>query len=156
LTCGPSGQPIKLKYLLMQQKIFQINQIPGYLLIRIILGYVFIVAGLQKFIFPDDMGPGRFADMGFPAPEFIAYFVGFFETLGGLLILIGLASRLAAIPLAMVMVVAIVTTKIPQLSEGFWSFAHAARLDISMLLTSIFVIYNGSGRHSLDEKIRNK
>jgi putative oxidoreductase len=50
----------------MKQKIFQINQIPGYMLIRLILGYVFLVAGLQKFIFPDDMGPGRFIEMGFP------------------------------------------------------------------------------------------
>jgi putative oxidoreductase len=66
--------------------------------------------------------------------------------------LIGLASRLAAIPLAITMIVAIITTKFPQLSDGFWTFAHAARLDIAMLLTSIFVIYNGSGRNSLDEK----
>ncbi len=136
----------------MKQKIFQINPISGYLLIRLILGYVFLVAGLQKFIFPDDMGPGRFIEMGFPVPEFTAYFVGFFETLGGFLILIGLASRLAAIPLAFTMVVAIITTKFPQFSDGFWTFAHAARLDISMLLTSIFVIYNGSGKYSVDEK----
>jgi putative oxidoreductase len=136
----------------MKQKIFQINQIPGYMLIRLILGYVFLVAGLQKFIFPDDMGPGRFIEMGFPVPEFTAYFVGFFETLGGFLILIGLASRLAAIPLAITMIVAIITTKFPQLSDGLWTFAHASRLDISMLLTSIFVIYNGSGRYSADEK----
>ncbi len=136
----------------MKQKIFQINQIPGYMLIRLILGYVFLVAGLQKFIFPDEMGPGRFIEMGFPVPEFTAYFVGFFETLGGFLILIGLVSRLAAIPLAITMIVAIITTKFPQLSDGMWTFAQAARLDISMLLTSIFVIYNGSGRYSLDEK----
>jgi putative oxidoreductase len=137
----------------MKQKIFQINQIPGYILIRIILGYIFLVAGLQKFIFPDAMGPGRFIEMGFPVPEFTAYFVGFFETLGGFLILIGLASRLAAIPLAITMIVAIITTKFPQFSDGFWTFAQAARLDIAMLLTSIFVIYNGSGRYSLDEKV---
>ena len=136
----------------MKQKIFQINQIPGYMLIRLILGYVFLVAGLQKFIFPDEMGPGRFIEMGFPVREFTAYFVGFFETLGGFLILIGLVSRLAAIPLAITMIVAIITTKFPQLSDGMWTFAQAARLDISMLLTSIFVIYNGSGRYSLDEK----
>ncbi len=136
----------------MKQQIFKITQIPGYLLIRLILGYVFLVAGLQKFVFPDNMGPGRFIDMGFPIPEFTAYFVGFFETLGGLLILIGLASRLAAIPLAITMVVAIVTTKFPQFSDGFWAFAHSARLDISMLLVSIFVIYNGSGGYSVDKK----
>ncbi len=136
----------------MKQQIFKINQISGYLLIRLILGYVFLVAGLQKFIFPDDMGPGRFIEMGFPIPEFTAYFVGFFETLGGFLILIGLASRLAAIPLAITMIVAIITTKFPQFSDGFWTFAHAARLDISMLLVSFFVIFNGSGGYSVDKK----
>ncbi len=136
----------------MKQQIFKINQISGYLLIRLILGYVFLVAGLQKFIFPDDMGPGRFIEMGFPMPEFTAYFVGFFETLGGFLILIGLVSRLAAIPLAITMIVAIITTKFPQFSDGFWTFAHAARLDISMLLVSIFVIFNGSGGYSVDKK----
>jgi putative oxidoreductase len=139
--------------LAMKEKIFQINQIPAYFLVRLILGYVFLVAGLQKFIFPDDMGPGRFVEMGFPAPVFTGYFVGFFEALGGLLILIGLASRLAAIPLVITMMVAIITTKFPQLSDGFWTFAHAARLDISMLLTALFVVFNGSGRNSLDEKL---
>jgi uncharacterized membrane protein YphA (DoxX/SURF4 family) len=136
----------------MKIKIFKINQISGYLLVRLILGYVFLVAGLQKFIFPDNMGPGRFVDMGFPFPEFTAYFVGFFEALGGLLILIGFASRLAAIPLVITMVVAIIITKFPQFSDGFWTFAHSARLDISMLLTALFVVFNGSGKHSLDEK----
>jgi uncharacterized membrane protein YphA (DoxX/SURF4 family) len=51
----------------MKQNIFKINYIPGYLLIRIILGYVFLVAGLQKFIFPDDMGP-PFCRYGFSSP----------------------------------------------------------------------------------------
>jgi putative oxidoreductase len=140
----------------MKYYIFNTNNIKGYILIRIILGYVFLVAGIQKFIFPDDIGPGRFAEMGFPIPEFTAYFVGFFEVLGGLLILIGFASRLAAVPLAVTMVVAIITTKFPQLSEGFWTFAHAARLDITMLLTSLFVIINGSDKNSVDQKIIEK
>ncbi len=137
----------------MTDKIFQINNIKGYFFIRLILGYVFLVAGIQKFIFPEAMGPGRFLDMGFPFPAFTAYFVGFFEAVGGLLILIGFASRLAAIPIFITMAVAIITTKFPQFSDGFWAFAHAARLDISMLLTALFVIYNGSGKFSVDEKL---
>lgn len=133
------------------RRIFHINNISGYLFIRLILGYVFLVAGLQKFIFPEAMGPGRFEDMGFLYPLFTAYFVGFFEALGGLLILIGFLSRFAAVPLFITMIVAIITTKFPLAPEGFWAFAHAARLDISMLLTSLFVIINGSGKFSVDE-----
>lgn len=136
--------------------LFRTNDIKGYIFIRLILGYVFLVAGLQKFIFPEAMGPGRFMEMGFPFPAFTAYFVGFFETVGGLFILLGFVSRLAAIPIFITMAVAIITTKFPQLSDGFWTFAHAARLDISMLLTSLFVIINGSDKNSLDNRLFNK
>ncbi len=133
--------------------LLQTNNIPGFLLIRIILGYVFLVAGLQKFIFPEDMGPGRFIEMGFPIPVFTAYFVAFFETLGGLFILIGFAARLAAVPIIITMAVAIITTKLPQLGDGFWGFAHALRLDLSMFLAAFFVLVNGSDRRSLDHHL---
>lgn len=134
-------------------KLIKTNNINGYLLIRLILGYVFLVAGLQKFLFPEDMGPGRFEDMGYTYPVFTAYFVGFFEALGGFLILIGLFSRLAAVPLVIIMIVAIITTKFPQFEEGFWTFAHAARLDFAMLLTALFVVINGSGKMSIDKSL---
>ena len=136
--------------------LFKTNYISGYIIIRIILGYVFLVAGLQKFIFPDDMGPGRFAGMGFPIPEFTAYFTGFFEVACALLILFGLASRLASIPLIIVMLMAIITTKIPGLGDGFWDFAHSVRLDFSMLMCALFVAINGSDRFSLDYKLFGK
>ncbi len=138
------------------EKLFRTNDIPAYLIVRLILGYVFLVAGLQKFIFYDTRGPGRFIDMGFPFPEFTAYFVGFFEVFCALLIIFGLATRLAAIPLIITMAVAIITTKIPQLGEGFWTFAHALRLDFSMLMVSLFVLFNGADKNSLDEKWFNK
>jgi putative oxidoreductase len=134
------------------EKIFKTNDISGYWIIRLILGYVFLVAGLQKFIFYDSRGPGRFMDMGFPFPEFTAYFVGCFEVACALLIIFGLATRLAAIPLIITMIVAIITTKFPQLGDGFWTFAHALRLDFSMLMVSLFVLYNGADKKSLDEK----
>ncbi len=131
--------------------LFKTGPIKAYFLIRIILGYVFLVAGLQKFIFPDAMGPGRFEEMGYANPEFIAYFVGTFEVLGAVLILIGLFSRFAAVPLIFIMIVAIATTKFPIITEdGFWPFFHAIRLDFSMLLAALFVLVNGSGKKSLD------
>lgn len=134
--------------------IFRTNDIPGYLVVRLALGYVFLVAGIQKFIFPERMGPGRFAEIGvFPAPELTAYVVGTLEIGCAVLILLGLVARLAAIPLAVIMCVAIATTKIPLLPEGFWGFAHALRLDLVMLLLAILVVINGADRRSLDHRL---
>lgn len=90
--------------------------------------------------------------MGFPLPEFTAYFVGFFEVLCAVLILLGLATRLASVPLMITMAVAILVTKIPQLGDGFWGFAHALRLDFSMLMLALFVFINGADKWSLDHK----
>jgi len=135
------------------RRILRTNDIPGYLLVRVILGYVFLVAGLQKFFLPDEMGPGRFADLGFPEPALVAYAVGAFEVLGGALILVGLATRLAAVPLAAVMVVAIAVTKLPDIGDGFWDFAHGLRLDLAMLLLAVFVVINGADRRSVDHRL---
>lgn len=68
------------------------------LLIRLVVGAVFLSEGIQKFLFPGELGVGRFIKIGIPMPEFFAPFVGVFETACGFLILLGLATRLAAIP----------------------------------------------------------
>lgn len=134
-------------------ELLKTNDYKWFFIIRLILGYVFLVAGLQKFIFPETMGPGRFEEMGYNSPEFTAYFVGFFEVLCALLILLGLFTRFAAVPLIIIMLVAIFTTKVPDLMDGdFWRFAHRVRLDLSMLLTALFVLLSGSDRFSLDYK----
>lgn len=82
-------------------------------LIRAVVGGVFLSEGLQKFLFPDTLGVGRFIKIGIPAPEFAASFVGVFEIVCGVLLIAGLLTRLAAIPLIIDMLVAIATTKIP-------------------------------------------
>ncbi|MEX0599784.1 MAG: DoxX family protein, partial [Rhodothermales bacterium] len=97
-------------------------------------------------------------------PEFLGYFVGAFETVCGLLILFGFLTRFAAVPTFAIMLVAIVTTKIPVLLGhgfgpfgvrdapfyGFLSMAHEMRTDWAMLLGSLFLILVGSGAYSLD------
>ena len=121
------------------------------LLIRMIVGCVFLSEGIQKFLFADAQGVGRFIKIGIPAPEIMAPFVGVVEIVCGLLILAGLLTRLAAIPLIIDMLVAISTTKIPMLMDkGFWAMAHEARTDWSMLLGSLFLLIAGGGRWSLD------
>src|SRR5205823_7115813 len=77
------------------------------LLIRLLVGGVFLSEGVQKFLFPEALGVGRFAKIGIPAPEFTAPFVGVCETACGALLLLGLLTRLAAIPLVIDMLVAI-------------------------------------------------
>lgn len=57
----------------------------GVVLVRLMVGVVFFTEGVQKFIYPDARGPGRFEGMGFPNPEFWGYFVGTVETVCGVL-----------------------------------------------------------------------
>jgi len=121
------------------------------ILIRLTVGAVFLSEGIQKFLFPVELGVGRFIEIGIPIPEFFAPFVGLIEILCGSLILIGWLTRLAAIPLIIDMIVAIYSTKIPILIEkGIWKMAHEARTDWSMLLGSIFLLIVGAGKFSID------
>jgi uncharacterized membrane protein YphA (DoxX/SURF4 family) len=121
------------------------------ILIRLLVGCVFLSEGIQKFLFPADIGAGRFAKIGLPAPEFLGSFVGVFEITCGILVILGFFTRLAVIPLIIIMIVAIFSTKIPMLFEsGFWKMAHESRTDFSMLLASIFLLVNGAGKWSLD------
>ena len=121
------------------------------IIIRVLVAYVFISEGIQKFLFSDALGVGRFIKIGIPSPEIMAPFVGVVEIVCGGLFLLGLFTRLAALPLIIDMLVAISTTKIPILLEkGFWAMAHEARVDWSMILGSIFLLIVGSGEWSLD------
>src|ERR1019366_7525796 len=121
----------------------------GLLLLRVLVGWVFLSEGIQKFLFPAALGAGRFAKIGIPWPAFSAPFVGVFEIDCGLLVLVGLATRLAAIPLIIDMLVAMATTKLPMLlKSGFWATAHEARVDWSMLLGAIFLLMVGGGAWS--------
>lgn len=119
------------------------------------VGAVFLSEGIQKFLFPELRGAGRFKRIGLPEPEFLGYFVGSFEVLCGALLLAGLLTRLAAIPLIIIMLVAIATTKAEVLAaEGFWSMMHGSRTDWSMLLGSIFLLIKGGGKWSVDHTIQ--
>jgi putative oxidoreductase len=140
------------------------------ILIRLMVGGVFLSEGIQKFLFPGEVGAGRFAKIGIPKAEVMAPFVGVVEIVCGLAILVGLLARLAAIPLIIDMLVAIVSTKIPiLLGQGFWGFSlrslpyygiwgftHESRTDFAMLLGSLFLLIVGAGAWSLDARLRNK
>lgn len=118
------------------------------------IGGIFLSEGIQKFLFPELRGAGRFEKIGLPEPEFLGTFVGCFEVACGILILIGLATRLASIPLIIIMLVAFSTTKAEILSEqGIWEMLHGSRTDWAMLLGSIFLLIKGGGKYSVDRAL---
>ena len=124
-------------------------------LVRFLVGWVFFSEGIQKFLLPSALGVGRFEKIGIPAPYFFAPFVGVVEIVCGLLLILGLLTRIAAIPLVIDISVAIATTKVPMLAKtGFWSTMHEARTDLCMLLGSAFLIAVGSGPVSVDTILR--
>jgi uncharacterized membrane protein YphA (DoxX/SURF4 family) len=132
-------------------RIIRSNAPKAVILIRLVVGGIFLSEGIQKFLFPDTHGVGRFIKIGIPAPEFFAPFVGMIEIIAGTLLIAGLLTRLAAIPLIINMLVAITTTKIPILMKsGLWAMAHEARTDFSMLFGCVFLLVVGAGSWSFD------
>ena len=149
----------------MLERIITTREGPALVLVRLLVGLaVFFPEGLQKLLFPALLGAGRFAAIGIPSPEVLGPFVGVVETVCRALIIAGLLTRLAAIPLVIVMIVAIISTKIPILlgrpflgfslphlaRYGFWSMQHEARADLCMLLGCLYLLIVGSGAWSLD------
>jgi uncharacterized membrane protein YphA (DoxX/SURF4 family) len=136
------------------------------MLIRVMVGAIFLAEGIQKFLYPAEVGAGRFAKIGIPQPELLGPFVGGVEVVCGTLVLLGLATRWAVLPLLGLMAVAFVTTKLPILLGqdlgpfqvrqlpyyGFWGFAHESRTDFSMIMGCLFLLLAGPGPLSLDER----
>ena len=136
---------------------------PATLLIRLMAGGVFLWEGVMKFVFPTTLGVGRFLKLGIPVPEFMAPFVGVMEIVGGALFVLGLFTRMAALPLLIDIVVAIASTKIPLLlgtsplppppvppQVGFWAVLHEIRSDDAQLFCSLFLLLVGAGPWALD------
>jgi putative oxidoreductase len=140
------------------------------ILVRLVVGGVFLSEGIQKFLFPAETGAGRFAKIGIPSPDVMGPFVGIVEIVCGSLILMGFLTRLAAVPLIINMLVAILSTKIPILLGygfwgfslrtvpygGFWGMAHEARTDFAMLLGSLFLLIVGAGALSVDARLSRR
>jgi putative oxidoreductase len=132
-------------------------------LVRLMVGSVFLSEGIQKFLFPADLGPGRFVKIGIPWPQVMAPFVGVVEILGGALLILNVLALYAAAALLIDISVAILSTKVPILlgrgfgpfslaklpSYGVWSFLHEARTDWCMFLGCLAVIVacRGDARH---------
>ena len=127
------------------------------ILVRVIVGLIFLSEGIQKYLFPALLGTGRFLKIGFADPAFWAYFTGTFEIICGVFVLFGLLSRLAAIPLLIIMLTAFITTKWPILvDKGIWLMVHEYRTDFALTILLIYLLIYGSGRWSIDSLIVKK
>lgn len=118
------------------------------LLLRLGVGIIFIVAGWGK-ITGIEGTQAFFGDIGIPLSGLMAWVVAIVEFVGGILVLAGAYIRIPAILLAIIMVVAILTTKLGQ------EFA-AYRLDLMLLFASAALALMGSGKFSLDDKLDSK
>jgi uncharacterized membrane protein YphA (DoxX/SURF4 family) len=138
------------------------------LLLRLMAGGVFLSEGILKFVY-SNQGVGRFTKLGFPLPHLTATFVGALEIVGGILLIAGLATRFAAIPFIIEMIVAILSTKISLYlgtsplplppappTVGIWAVLHETRSDWAQLLTVGFLMLAGPGRWSLDALLERR
>lgn len=124
------------------------------ILIRLLVGGVFLTAGIQKLIYPGLMGAGRFGDLGFPVPGIIAAVIGAVEIIAGSAVLLGLATQLAAYLLLAISIGAIFAVDLPVLLNqpiwvfpvpdrpryGVWAFFTSFRENFAMLIGTLYLI----------------
>jgi len=120
-------------------------------IIRVVAGLSFLSEGLQKFILPELRGEGLFAALGLPEPGIVAPLVGLVEMIGGILLLFGLATRLAAVPLLTLVLVSFIAVRLPVLVQsGFWEMAHHAQAEVLLAGSLAYLILVGGGAWSID------
>lgn len=127
------------------------------MLVRILIGLVFLTEGILKFVRPEELGVGRFAHIGLPMPGILAPAVGIVEIVAGAAMLLSFYAGEAALLLLAVILTAIFTTKIPILlgrpighfrvpkgvsRTGLLSFIHEARTDLSMLFCLLATLFD--------------
>jgi uncharacterized membrane protein YphA (DoxX/SURF4 family) len=124
------------------------------ILVRVVVGLVFLLEGFLKFLLPEELGAGLFAAIGLPFAHLLAPAVGVVEIIGGAFILLNFYAGDAALVLLAVSITALVTTKLPILLRhslgrfplaqlphyGWFSFFHEARVDLLMLVCTLAVV----------------
>jgi putative oxidoreductase len=140
---------------------------PATILIRSMAGGVFLWEGVLKFVYVNQ-GIGRFTKLAMPFPAFTATFVGGLEIVGGIMLILGIGTRLITIPFVIEMIVAMLSTK-PALFQGtsplplppappqigIWAVLHEIRSEYAQLMSCLFLLVAGPGRWSLDAWLRD-
>jgi putative oxidoreductase len=120
----------------------------GIAILRIIVGIIFIMHGSQKLFTYGYQGVvGSMGQMGIPAPEVAAVLIMATEFIGGILLLLGLFTRLAAIPIAFAMLVAIVQV---HLKNGFFAGGGGYEFPLTLAVAAIALVLTGSGAWAID------
>jgi putative oxidoreductase len=123
-----------------------------HLLLRVFIGYFFFQTGWAKLGILDVMAE-RFAQWGIPMPAFNAVLSAYTECLGGALIVVGLATRLAAIPLCFNMIVAISVVNLRNVTEFNEFFDLSEPL---YALVFLWLLFAGPGPVSLDHLLAKR
>jgi putative oxidoreductase len=140
----------------LQLKVAGIAQPWVFLALRILFGYTIFRAGWNKLMEPD-MFAGHFEGMGIPAPYINVLIAGFCEAAGGLLIMAGLFTRIAASVLVVVMVVAVVAGHRADMAQLFSNpFAVVTSAPIPFLAMFLVFAVTGAGSLSIDHKMSRK
>lgn len=120
------------------------------LILRLYWGYAFHVAGCSKFSRIDKV-VDFFTSLAIPFPEFNAYLVATVECVGGTLLIVGLTSRLVAIPMAITMTVALLTA---HLGATLGMFSNQPEFleqgPVTYLMVALIVFAFGPGKLSID------
>lgn len=120
------------------------------LIIRAVTGVIFIAHGWQKlFVYGFGGVSGAFAHMGVPAPEVLGPFVALVEFFGGVALVIGLLTRLAALGLAFNMLVAMALVHI---KSGFFN-PGGIEFPLSLFAAAIVLVFTGAGSFSSDRAV---
>lgn len=139
----------------MKERILTTEPNKTFLLIRVMVGFYFLIGGVLKFMYPELQNAGYFANLGISPADTIANIISTIEIICGLMILIGLFTRIATIPLLIAISITVLVGKSPILfEEGFWLMAHISRIDFAMFMGCIFLLINGSGFWSADWKMQ--
>ncbi|MDA7026643.1 DoxX family protein [Bacillus sp. CLL-7-23] len=125
----------------------------GALILRLITGLTFLLHGIHKLQGGFDNTVGFFNSFGIPG--FLAYVVVFIELVGGVLMILGVGTRIIGFLFAVVVVGAIFTVK---LSAGFIGTdgSMGYEFDLALLAIAIHLMLNGSQLLSLDSLFRQK
>jgi len=115
----------------------------GTLLLRIMLGLVFLASGVAKFQGGIENTVGWFDSIGIPG--FLGYIVATIELVGGIAIILGLGTRIVSLLFGMIMIGAIFTVKLPD------GFLNGYALDLVLLVMAIYMVLNGSKLYSLGQ-----
>jgi len=128
----------------------------GLLILRIAMGIIFLVHGWPKLNPNGPMkGPAGFAgflkQMGVPLPMFFAWVVALMETVGAVLLILGLGTRILAVGFAIGMLVAILVAKIRFMKVGFMAQqATGWEFDFALLAAALALLFTGAGSIALD------